>query len=171
MEKITIKGIDYYSAQDVADLWGLNKKTVERYAAPSSKKIQGCLRIDGVLFVPANTIRPITKSIAQGIVWGILLIKNDPDAFLDLTKFGIANAQLGSVLDELERQMYIDPVDGYKDERDRLLKLRLTDKAINLVQYKKKFAGNSFKGKLNSSALSTIFAGVQTLLQLSSNIG
>lgn len=166
MEEIIVNGVSYYSAQDVAELWDLNIKTIERYAAASSNKIRGCLRVDGALLVPANAIRPITKPVAQGVIWGILFIKNDSDAYLDLTEFGIANTQLGAVLDELERQMYIDHVERYDNERERLLKLRLTDKAIGLVQYKKKYKGNSLKGEPNSDALSAVFAGVQTLLQL-----
>lgn len=171
MEEIIVEGKTYYSAQDVAVLWGLSKKTIERYAAPSSGKIRGCVRSEGKLLVPTDAIRPITEPVAQGIIWGILFIKNDPSSYLDLTEFGIANNQLGAVLDDLERQLYVDSVKEYEDERDRLLKLRLTDKAIKLVQYRRKYKDNPLKGKLTANRLQVVFSAVQTIAQVGSNFG
>ena len=166
MEAIQIDGIFYYKSSDVAELWGLKEKTIQRYASPSSMKIKGCKRIDKTLFVPADAIRPITKPIAQSLIWGILLIKNDPNSFLDLTLYGLQNSQLSAVLDELQKQAYIDPVPEYEDERERLLKLRLTDKAIDLVKFRKRYKGNPLDADEVSAIIPLVFSAVQSLVQL-----
>ena len=166
MDVVEIDGAQYYTSHDVAVLWGLKEKTIQRYASPSSMKIRGCRRIDKTLLIPVDAIRPITKPIAQSLVWGILLIKNDPNSFLDLTIYGLQNSQLSAVLDELQEQAYIDSVPEYESQRDRLLKLRLTDKAINLVKFKKQYKGNPLESDVDASVVSTAFSAVRTLLQI-----
>lgn len=166
MNPIEIDGNKFYPASYVAELWGLKAKTIERYASPSSKKLRGCVRWNGELYVPSNSIRPIVAPVAQGLIWGILEIKNSPDSFLDLTEFGIPNEQLGAVLDELEEQLYIDKVEAYVDQRDRLIKARLTEKAFGVVRYRKQLKGNEQQRVFNPELLQTMFAGVQTLVQL-----
>ena len=166
MKRVTVDGIEYYSAVDVSELWGLKLNTIERYASPSSRKLRGCIRKGGELLVPINSIRPIVGPVAQGLVWGILEIKNDPTRFLDLTSFGIANEQLEAVLNELEEQLYIERLDEYEDQRDRLIRSRLTEKAFGIVRYRRRFKGNDQKRIFNPEVLQAVFAGVQTLIQL-----
>lgn len=166
MEPIKIDDINYYPAYYVAELWGLKAKTIERYAAQDCGKIRGCVRKNGELYVPSNSIRPITRPIAQGLIWGILEIKNNPEMFLDLTKYGIANEQLEAVLDELERQLYLDKIENICDQRERLLKARLTEKAFEIVRYRRKFKGNEQERLVSPEFLQTLFSGVQTLIQI-----
>lgn len=166
MNSVIIDGGEYYSCKDVAELWGLSPKTVSKYASPSSGKLRGCKKRDGTWYIPSDAIRPITLPIAQGLIWSLLEIKNSPGMFLDLTEYGISNDQLDAVLDELEAQLYIDPVDHYENPRQRLEAARLTEKALNLVRYRKKFKGSLLEGKLDAGGIQSLFSGVQTVFQI-----
>lgn len=167
MELVTVDGKSYYEAKDVAKLWGYKVNTIERYAAPSSGKIKGCIRSDGGLLVPVDAIKPIDKPTAQAIVWGLIQVKNEPESFLDLTQYGISNQQLSAVLDEMERQLYIDFSEtAYPDVRSRLLGLRLTSKAFDLVQYKRRYSKSPLQGVITYEKVGVIFSAAQTLLQL-----
>lgn len=166
MQPVLINNEMYYSSSDVAELWGVKESTVKRYAAPGSGKIRGAIKQGKRLLIPANTIRPITKPIAQGLLWGLLEIKNNPAAFLDLTEFSIDNAQIESVLKELVRQQYIQLPDCPDNLRDALERAFITEKGFGLIRYKQKLSDSPLQGLLTAESLIKLFEAVQTLVQL-----
>lgn len=166
MTDFTIAGKQYRTTREVAGLWGLDIKTIQKYANPKNGVIPGCIKQDGVILIPSNAIRPITQPIAQGLLWAIIHIKNDQQGYLDLTKYGIDNVQLHAVLSELKRKLYIDIPTGCKSERERLLLCRITDKGFGLVQYKKKLQGTGrLREKITRENIALAFAAAQTIMQ------
>lgn len=166
MPSISINNVEYYPSDEVADLWGLKQATIRKYASEKSGKIPGCIRKDGRLLIPANAIRPITRPIAQQLIWAIIQIKNSPDDFLDLTEFGIRNDQLEVVLEELGRQQLLEIKKEDPDVRGRLFSSRITAKGFSLVLYKQKMKENSLPSFLTPENISIVFSGVKTLIQL-----
>ncbi len=166
MSTESINNVEYYPLDEVANLWGLKQATIRKYASEKSGKIPGCIRKDGQLLIPANAIRPITKPIAQQLIWAIIQLKNSPHDYLDLTAFGIRNDQLDTVLRELTRQQLVDVDDSIPKVRDRLIASRITAKSLDLVMYKKKMKDNALSSYLTAENISLAFSGVQTLLQL-----
>lgn len=165
MKPTMIDGKSYYPAAVVADLWQYKESTIKRYANPSSGKLQGCIKRDGVLYVPSEAIRPITRPVAQGLLWGIVGIKNDPGSFLDLTEYNIDNLQLNSVLDDLARQLYLQVDPEERDVRKKLVEARITEKGFSLIRYKKRFSENPITGVLNSESISLFLTVAQTVMQ------
>lgn len=166
MPSIFINNAEYYPSEEVADFWGLKQSTIQTYAGRKANKIPGCIRKGGQLLIPANAIRPITKPIAQQLIWAIIQLKNSPHDYLDLTTFGIRNDQLNTVLRELARQQLVDVDDSIPNVRDRLIASRITVKGLDLVMYKKKMKDNALSSYLTAENISLAFSGVQTLLQL-----
>ncbi len=165
MSDVVISGKTYRTTREVADLWNLNIKTIQKYANPSSGIIPGCIKQNGQLLIPANAIRPITQPIAQGLLWAIVHIKNDQNGYLDLSQFGIENAQLHAVLTELERKLYINCPTEYESERERLLLCHITEKGFDLIQYKKQLTNNWLREKLTPENIALTFAAAQTIMQ------
>lgn len=166
MPNVSIDNVEYYPAEEVAELWGLKLSTIRKYASDKHGKISGCIRKNGQLLIPANAIRPITKPIAQQLIWAIIQIKNSPEDFLDLTKYGIRNDQLDAVLHELERQQLLDISKDKTNVRDRLISSRITARGFGLVLYKQKMKDNVLSSFLTAENISLVFSGVQTLLQV-----
>ena len=166
MPSVFIDNVEYYPAEEVADLWGLNQSTIRKYASGKPSKISGCIRKDGQLLIPASAIRPITKPIAQQLIWAIIQIKNSPEDFLDLTEYGIRNDQLEAVLRELERQRLLDIDKDESNVRDRLINSRITARGFDLVLYKQKMKENVLSSYLTVENISLVFSGVKTLVQL-----
>lgn len=169
MEPKELDGKLYYPASYVAELWGYKESTIARYSNPSSGKVPGCIRRDGVLYVPVGSIRPITEPIAQGLLWGIVGIKNDPSSFLDLTSFSIDNSQLSPVLSELSRLQYLKINDKEPDLRKRLLDSQITDKGFSLIVYRARLSEEP-TNKLTVDRVSLALTITQTLLQLAQAI-
>lgn len=140
MKTIVVGDKEYLRVRDVSELWGLNPGTVRKYASPREGKIPGCIRTDEGLLIPVTAIKPVTKPIAQGLLWGIVRIKNG-EAFLDLTEYGISNNQLASVLEELSRQHFID-LPETNDAREQLERCHITERGFSLIEYRKRFKGN-----------------------------
>lgn len=166
MEPIVVDGKEYYSAKVVAELWGLKEKTIKNYTCESNRKIFGAIKHEGDTLIPADAIRPITKPVAQGLMWGIIGVKNDPNSFLDLSEFNIDNNQLHSVLLELERQQYVILDKGLDDVRGLLLSARVSKKGFDLIRYKKKMSANSFTGALAPQNIASVFSVAQTVMQI-----
>lgn len=169
MQPIHVNGETFYLASDVAELWNVKESTVRRYATPSSGKIRGAIRQNGQLLIPAKTIRPITKAIAQGLLWGLIEIKNNPARFLDLTEFSIDNDQLESVLDELTRQQYIELPRSCCNLRDSLEHAYITEKGFEPIKYKQKHADNPLQGLLSAENLGVLLQVIKTVVQLAGN--
>lgn len=165
MPQKVVNGKEYLSTREAAELWGLKVKTVTKYANATNGIIPGCIKHDGRLFIPANAIRPITQSVAQGILWAIIRIKNDPDSYLDLTQFGIRNSQLNAVLNELERKLYIISPENAQSERDRLLSCRITERGFGLVEYRKRLNNDLLRSKIASEYVTLAFSTAQTIMQ------
>lgn len=170
MQPIYVKDKAYYLASDVAELWNVKESTIKRYAAPSSGKIRGAVRRNGQLLIPANTIRPITKAIAQGLLWGLVEIKNNPTQILDFTEFSIEKSQLKSVLEELARQQYIELSRSCGNLQDALERAYITEKGFELIKYKQRYSDNPFQGLLNTERLSVLLKVIQTVVQLAGNL-
>lgn len=166
MEDIIVDGKTYRTTREVAELWGLNIKTIRKYANTQTGIIPGCIKRDGRLLIPSDAIRPITQPVAQELLWAIVFIKNDPDRYLDLTQFGINNSQLHTVLNELERKLYIESPHKYETERNRLVDCRITNKGFGLIQYRKQLNNNRFEGKLTAENIALAFTAAQTIMQL-----
>ena len=165
MEPIVVDGKAYYPVKVVSELWGLNEKTIRNYTYKSNLKITGAIKHDGNLLIPANAIRPITKPVAQGLIWGIVGVKNDPEYFLDLSEFNIDNNQLQSVLLELERQQYLILQKDEKDVRSLLVSAKISKKGFELIRYKKKMSANGFTQALTPLNINTLLAVAQTVMQ------
>ncbi len=165
MVSTTIDGKSYYPASYVAEAWQLKESTIRRYASPSSGKLSGCVKHEGVLYVPADSIRPITKPIAQGLLWGIVSIKNDPQAFLDLTPYSIDNSKLDSVLDDLGRQMYLQVDSEELEVRRKLIDAKITEKGFQLIRYKKRMSENPLTNVLNIETITVALTSIQTVMQ------
>lgn len=166
MPSVFIDNVEYYPAEEVAEIWGLKQSTIRKYAIGKPSKISGCIRKDGQLLIPASAIRPITKPIAQQLIWAIIQIKNSPDDFLDLTEYGIRNDQLEAVLRELERQQLLDIDKDESNVRDRLINSRITARGFDLVLYKQKMKENVLSSYLTVENISHVFSAVKTLVQL-----
>ncbi len=166
MRPVIIDGASYYSSQDVAELWDIKEATVRRYAEPKSGKIPDCIKRDKNWYIPVTAIRPITKPVAQGLLWGIIGVKNDPTSFLDLSGEGIDNSLLDAVLNELCRQNYIVVDYGIDDLHERLVQVRITVKGFELVRYRKRFKENPLDGFVSADAISIALSAVQTVMQL-----
>lgn len=166
MESVTIDGARYYSSQDVAELWGIKETTVRRYAEPKSGKIPDCIKRGKYWYIPVTAIRPITKPVAQGLLWGIIGVKNDPSSFLDLSGEGIDNSLLDTVLNELHRQNYLLVDFGIDDLHERLVQARITVKGFELVRYRRRFKENSLEEFDPADAISIALSAVQTVMQL-----
>lgn len=167
METVLDKGTEYLRVRDVAELWGLKVSTIRKYASAKAAKIPGCIYRGKELLVPVSAIRPITKPVAQGLLWGIVRIKNG-GGFLDLTEFGISNDQLSAVLRELSRLLYIDLPDT-KDVREQLELCGITERGFSLIEYRKRFKGNSsapLEPLSLNDYLTLAFSAAPTLLQL-----
>ncbi len=169
MNAIVVGGVEYLRARDAAELWGLKPATVRKYASPREGKIPGCIRTDQGLLVPIAAIRPITQPIAQGLLWGIVRIKNG-QKFLDLTEYGLSNGQLAAVLEELARLRYIDLPDTM-DVREQLERCRITERGLSLIEYRKRFKGNPSGLSFAHDGLELVFSATQTLLQLLAMVG
>lgn len=169
MNTIVVGGIEYLRLQDAAELWGLKPATILKYASPREGKIPGCIKLEQGLLVPVTAIRPITRPIAQGLLWGIVRIKNG-QKFLDLTEYGLSNDQLDAVLEELARLRYIDLPDT-EDVRGRLECCRITERGLSLIEYRKRFKGNPSESSSSHDRLELAFSAAQTLLQLLGMIG
>lgn len=165
MKLTVIEGKEYYHASYVAKEWGYKESTIKRYACLSSGKLPGCVKHKGGLYVPAGSVRPITEGIAQGLLWGIVKVKNDPGTYLDLTAFEIDNAQLESVLNELSRQLYLQIDKDEPDLRKRLLGSRITDKGFKLIEYRKRFSENPVKDKPTAEYFKIALTGAQAVVQ------
>ena len=166
MEPTLIDGKSYYPASVVADLWNYKESTIKRYANPSSGKLPGCIKHNGVLYVPSESIRPITQSVAQGWLWGIVGIKNDPASFLDLTAYSIDNSQLNSVLDDLARQLYLQVDPEEQDVRKKLVEARITERGFSLIRYKRRFSENPIADALTPESISLVLTLAQTVMQV-----
>lgn len=163
---VTIDGANYYSSQDVAELWGVKEATIRRYAEPKSGKIPDCIKRGKYWYIPVTAIRPITKPVAQGLLWGIIGVKNDPSSFLDLSGEGIDNSLLDTVLNELHRQNYLLVDFAIDDLHERLVQARITVKGFELVRYRKRFKENSLEDFDSADAISIALSAVQTVMQL-----
>lgn len=168
MSEIIVDGKPYLTTRDVAEQWGLAISTVRKYANPETGIIPGCIKHGKMTLIPADAIRPITEPVAQGLLWAIIHIKNDPDSFLDLSQFGIDNSQLRAVLSELERKLLIICRDDANSERDRLLSCRITERGFALVQYRKQIENNRLKAAITPENIALVFAASQTLMQVCS---
>lgn len=166
MGPVTIDGANYYSSQDVAELWGVKEATIRRYAEPKPGKIPDCIKRGKYWYIPVTAIRPITKPVAQGLLWGIIGVKNDPSSFLDLSGEGIDNSLLDTVLNELHRQNYLLMDFAIDDLHERLVQARITVKGFELVRYRKRFKENSLEDFDPADAISIALSAVQTVMQL-----
>lgn len=166
MGPVTIDGANYYSSQDVAELWGVKEATITRYAEPKSGKIPDWIKRGKYWYIPVTAIRPITKPVAQGLLWGIIGVKNDPSSFLDLSGEGIDNSLLDTVLNELHRQNYLLMDFAIDDLHERLVQARITVKGFELVRYRKRFKENSLEDFDPADAISIALSAVQTVMQL-----
>mgnify|MGYP003159979067 FL=1 len=104
--------------------------------------------------------------MAQGLLWGIIGVKNDPSSFLDLSGEGIDNSLLDAVLNEMHRQNYLLVDFGIDDLHERLVQARITVKGFGLVRYRKRFKENSLEGFDSADAISIALSAVQTVMQL-----
>ncbi len=166
VEPVAIDGLRYYPARETAELWGIKEATVRRYAEPKSGKIPGCIKREKTWYIPVTAIRPITQPVAQGLLWGIVSVKNDPASFLDLSKEGIDNASLESVLNELDRQNYIIVNFSVGDLHERLVQARITEKGFGLLRYKRRLKENPLADFASPEAIAIALTTVQTLAQL-----
>ncbi len=166
MPDIIVAGKSYRTTREAAELWGLNIKTIRKYANPQNGIIPGCIKKDDRLLIPCDAIRPITQPVAQELLWAIVFIKNEPDRYLDLSQFGISNLQLHAVLDEMERKLYIESPHEYASERSRLVDCRITNKGFGLIRYRKQFKNSRFEGKLTAENITLAFTAAQTIMQL-----
>lgn len=166
MPDIVIAGKNYITTREAAELWGLDIKTIRKYANLKTGIIPGCIKSDDRLLIPSEAIRPITRPVAQELLWAVVFIKNDPHRYLDLTQFGINNSQLHAVLNEMERRLYIESPPEYSSERRRLIECIITAKGFKLIQYKKRIKDGHIKEKLTPENIALAFAGAQTIMQL-----
>lgn len=166
MSSILIDGAEYYPAREVAELWGIKESTVKRYAEPKTGKIPGCIKHDRTWYIPVTAIRPITRPVAQGLLWGIVAVKNDPASFLDLSTAGIDNAQLEAVLRELRRQGYLVVDFEGDDLRNSLVCSRITEKGFGLIRYRKRLNENQLMDSFSVEWISVALSAAQTILQL-----
>lgn len=86
----SIDGTVYYTAAEAARLWGVPKRTAQRYIKESPDRLEGGERR---LLVSEDALRPIDKATAQAIVWEILELKNFPQRSADLSAAGIGKGQ------------------------------------------------------------------------------
>ena len=167
MEQIVKEGRAYYRASDVAELWGLKERTVREYASKRVGKLQGCIKSDGLFLVPANAVRPITKPIAQALMWEIVQYQNEPDRFFDLSEYGIAADQVDAVLKELQRLGYLRVPVGWKGSaKELLLSASITAAGFSLIMYKQRMKSNPLEGISTIEAFGLAFGLAQTVMQL-----
>lgn len=169
MNTVVVGDVEYLRVRDAAELWGLKPATIRKYASPREGKIPGCIKADQGLLVPVMAIRPITQPIAQGLLWGIVRIKNG-QGFLDLTEYGLSNDQLAVVLEELARLRYVDLPDT-EDVREQLERCRITERGLSLIEYRKRLKGNPSEPQSSHDRLALAFSAAQTLLQLLGMLG
>lgn len=166
MSDIIVAGKTYITTREAAVLWGLDIKTIRKYANPKTGIIPGCIKQDDRLLIPSDAIRPITQPVAQKLLWAIVFIKNDPGRYVDLTQFGISHSQLQAVLNEMERKLYIESPQRYSSEHYRLIGCKITAKGFTLIQYRKQITDKRFREKLTPENIALAFAAAQTLMQL-----
>ena len=168
MARIVFEGKGYYPVSDVADKWRLKEKTIKDYASTRVGKIPGCMHVDGVLLIPEDAIRPITRPVAQFLVWIIIQYKNNPSQVPDLTELGISTNQIVSVLREMYRLGYVlnEPSSTNEAPGQLLRDCVIGSRGFDLVMYKKRFRKNGIPEALTPQNIALAFAAVQTVLQI-----
>lgn len=168
MTRIIYEGKGYYSVSDVVDKWHLKEKTIKNYASARVGKIPDCRYVGGELLIPEDAIRPITRPVAQSLVWIIIQYKNNPSQVPDLTELGISANQVVSVLREMYRQGYIlnEPSLTNEDPGKLLRDCVIGSGGFDLVMYKRRSRENGIPEALTPQNMSLAFAAVQTVLQI-----
>lgn len=171
MQETMIEGIACYPASYFAEKWGLKLATIKDYVKPSVGKIRNAKRIDGELYLPANTVRPLTDALRQRILWAIVMVKDRPRREVDLTQEGIDINQLNEVLDSLRKSGHIDyREDGNDNSGDKVFSCWITERGYELIRYKKEIKDRAFNFEISPETLQAAFTGTQLLAQLLSLI-
>lgn len=168
MARIIIKGKGYYPVSDVVDTWHLKERTIKKYTSTRVGKIPDCISGYGELLIPEDAFRPITRSVAQSLVWIINQFKNNPSQVPDLTELGISANQVVSVLREMYRQGYIlnGPSSTNEDPGQLLRGYVIGSRGFDLVMYKRRSRENGIPEALTPQNMSLAFTAVQTVLQI-----
>jgi hypothetical protein len=103
---IEIRGQRYMDTKTAASLFDVSKSTVTRYCR-EGRIPDAFLNEKSVWRIPINSIKPLTDTEIQRVLFLTLQLKNDPTLRIDFEALGISDEQLPHVYQYLLKTGYI----------------------------------------------------------------